>query len=177
MEEKSQNLTSEPGPPTGGPIPSGAHDDLLDSGSSDRRPKHHLRWAILLVLAVGVFYVFIDSAMQGGAYFLEVDEAVAADLPSTRPIRVKGNVVAGTYRNPEGTKQHSFSIESGGNVALPIYYDGPIPDVFAEGREVVVEGIRRPDGTLVASVVTAKCPSKYEGGMSEQARQKLEGRN
>ncbi len=135
---------------------------------------HHVRWAIFLLLGVAIFYVFIDSAMEGGAYFLEVDEAVAADLPKSRPIRVKGKVVAGTYKNADGTKEHRFSIEGGGNTSLPVYYSGPIPDVFAEGRDVIVEGTRRGDGTLVATEVTAKCPSKYEGGISEDARKKLE---
>ena len=150
---------------------------MLDSDEkreSEPSAKHPVRWAVLLLVGVAVFYIFIDSAMEGGAYFLEVDEAVAADLPKSRPIRVKGKVVAGTYRNPDGTKEHHFSIESGGDVSLPIYYNGPIPDVFAEGREVVVEGIRRGDGVLAATEVTAKCPSKYEGGISEEARKKLE---
>ena len=54
-----------------------------------------------------------------------------------------------------------------------MYYKGPIPDVFSEGREVVVEGLKGKDGVLIAKEVTAKCPSKYEGGMSEQARERL----
>ncbi|MEE2786029.1 MAG: cytochrome c maturation protein CcmE [Myxococcota bacterium] len=137
------------------------------------KKKGSLRWVVFLLVGVAGFYVFISSAMEGGAYFLEVDEALAAKLPPQKRIRVKGTVVQGTYVNPTGTTEHKFAIESGGNQAMNIYYKGPLPDVFSEGREVVVEGLRGNDGVLVAKEVTAKCPSKYEGGMSDQARQRL----
>ena len=135
--------------------------------------KKNVRLVIGLLVGVSVFYVFLDSAMEGGAYFLSVDEAVAAELSANRPVRIKGTVIPGTYKNPEGTNEHRFSIESGGAVTMEIYYQGPSPDVFTEGREVVVEGLRDEDGRLIATEVTAKCPSKYEGGMSEEGRERV----
>ena len=76
------------------------HDDLLEHGSVRRsrapavvgHPVGPRGWCFLRVYR---------QRHAGGAYFLEVDEVVAADLPSSRPIRVKGKVVVGTYR-PEG---------------------------------------------------------------------------
>jgi len=60
---------------------------------------------------------------------------------------------------------------------LKVHYEGAIPDVFTEGREVVVEGPRRADGVLAATEVTAKCPSKYEEGkMSDTAKERLESK-
>ncbi len=140
---------------------------------SEAKPKKNWRLVVGLLIGVGVFYVFLNSAMEGGAYFLSVDEAVAAELPENRMVRIKGTVIPGTYKNPEGTNEHRFSIESGGQRTMDIYYQGPIPDVFAEGREVVVEGHRGDTGRLNATEVTAKCPSKYEGGMSEEARMRM----
>jgi cytochrome c-type biogenesis protein CcmE len=140
---------------------------------SENKPKKNWRLVVGLLLGVSVFYVFLNSAMEGGAYFLSVDEAVAAELPGNRLVRIKGTVIPGTYRNPEGTTEHRFSIESGGQRSMDIYYQGPIPDVFSEGREVVVEGQRGENGRLNATEVTAKCPSKYEGGMSEEARKRV----
>ena len=137
------------------------------------RKNNNVRLVVFLLVGVVAFYVFISSAMEGGAYFLTVDEAHAADVRPDKRIRVKGKVVVGTYKNPQGTTEHRFSIESGGKQALNVYYKGPIPDVFSEGREVVVEGLKGKDGVLIAKEVTAKCPSKYEGGMSEQARERL----
>ncbi|MCB9527113.1 MAG: cytochrome c maturation protein CcmE [bacterium] len=128
-----------------------------------------------LLAVVGLLYLFVGSATEGGQWFMEVDEAVASTAVSPdRPIRVKGNVVAGTYKTAEGSTEHRFSIAAAkGEAAMPVYYDGPMPDVFAEGREVVVEGFRRADGTLEATEVIAKCPSKYEGGLSPEAREAL----
>lgn len=133
-----------------------------------------VRLVIGLLIGVGVFYVFMSSATDGGQWFMEVDEAVAAtNIPPDRPIRVKGDVAAGSYQHEEGTTEHYFKIVGKTEQPMPVYYNGPMPDVFAEGREVVVSGHRRADGTLVASEVIAKCPSKYEGGISPEAREAL----
>ncbi len=138
----------------------------------DRPRKSPIMMIVGLLIAVGGFYLFMNSALDGGTYFLKVEEATAATLKPGRPLRVKGNVALGTYRHSDGTTIHAFTIEGGAH-SIPIYYDGPMPDVFAEGREVVVEGAIREDGVLVASEVTAKCPSKYEGGVSEEAKKQL----
>jgi cytochrome c-type biogenesis protein CcmE len=44
---------------------------------------------------------------------------------------------------------------------VPVAYHGILPDMFAEGREVVVEG-RYADGGLAARQIMTSCPSKYE---------------
>jgi len=139
---------------------------------ADTPKKSPVMLIVGLLIAVGGFYLFMNSALDGGTYFLKVEEATAATLKPGRPIRVKGDVALGTYRHADGTTIHAFTIEGGGQ-SIPIYYDGPMPDVFAEGREVVVEGAIREDGTLIASEVTAKCPSKYEAGVSEDAKKQL----
>ena len=132
-----------------------------------------VRWIVLLLMGVGGFYVFIDSAMEGGVYYLTVDEARAQPPTSKRAIRIKGNVVKGSYKNVDGMKDHRFDIESGTAQTMAIRFSGALPDVFAEEREVIVTGVRDATGTLVATEVSAKCPSKYEGGMSEEARERL----
>jgi cytochrome c-type biogenesis protein CcmE len=137
------------------------------------RGAFRMRTVVLLLAAVGGFYIFINSAMEGGVYYLTVDEAQAQPPKSKRPIRIKGKVVKGTYQNPGEGKEHSFSIESGSAQTMPVKFSGALPDVFAEEREVIVTGLRDTAGTLVATEVSAKCPSKYEGGMSEEARERL----
>jgi cytochrome c-type biogenesis protein CcmE len=42
-----------------------------------------------------------------------------------------------------------------------VAYRGILPDMFAAGREVVVEG-RYGDGALAARQILTSCPSKYE---------------
>ena len=57
---------------------------------------------------------------------------------------------------------HDPSHEDGSDASLSVRYLGiDVPDVFADGAEVVVEG--RVDGErFMAERVLAKCPSKYE---------------
>jgi hypothetical protein len=45
--------------------------------------------------------------------------------------------------------------------SLPVAYTGIVPDMFAEGRDVIIEG-RYVDGVLQAHAVMTSCPSKYE---------------
>jgi cytochrome c-type biogenesis protein CcmE len=42
-----------------------------------------------------------------------------------------------------------------------VAYTGVVPDMFAEGRDVIIEG-RYVDGTLQAQTIMTSCPSKYE---------------
>ncbi|MGC6417235.1 MAG: cytochrome c maturation protein CcmE [Bradymonadia bacterium] len=135
--------------------------------------KKRLRWVVLLMVAVGGFYIFINSAMEGGVYYLTVDQAMAQPPTSKRAIRIKGNVVKGSYANLDGKSSHKFAIESGTASTIAVAFAGALPDMFKEGSEVIVTGTRDSTGTLVATELSAKCPSKYEGGISEQARERM----
>ncbi|MFM7140653.1 MAG: cytochrome c maturation protein CcmE [Alphaproteobacteria bacterium] len=44
---------------------------------------------------------------------------------------------------------------------LPVSYNGILPDMFADGRDVIVEG-RVVDGVFHAKSLLTTCPSKYE---------------
>lgn len=149
----------------------------LQDTQQDARGPSRVRLVIGLLLAVGVFYVVVDSMMSTGSYFLSVDDAVARPVASERPIRVKGTVVVGSYKHEEGTTVHTWKIaDKDGERQLDVYYGRAVPDVFQEGGEVVVDGARNAEGVLVATEVTAKCPSKYENdGISDQAKERLEG--
>ena len=122
------------------------------------------RGIIGLMLFVGAFYLIVVSMLDGGAYFLQVDEVLAAQQKGktkNRLLRVKGNVAHGTYQNEEGSSEHRFVVEGEIN-KIPVYYKGPMPDVFKEGGEVVATGRLDESGLFTATEVTAKCPSKYE---------------
>ena len=47
------------------------------------------------------------------------------------------------------------------NATLPVRYNGILPDMFAAGRDVIVEG-RVEDGVFHAKALLTTCPSKYE---------------
>jgi cytochrome c-type biogenesis protein CcmE len=50
-----------------------------------------------------------------------------------------------------------------GKEEVAVLYAGLMPDAFADGREVVVEGTYYQDRRILeASKLVTKCPSKYE---------------
>lgn len=129
-----------------------------------------MRFLVGLGIVVAGFWLVVMSGVESGTYFFTVDEAMAHHDLEDRRVRVKGIVVEGTYQNPEGTRLHRFDITENGKV-MSVRYEGPIPDVFKEGIEVVAEG-RLNGRTLTAQEIVAKCPSKYEEGQVPEEMQR-----
>jgi len=77
-------------------------------------------------------------------------------------LRVKGWVRAGTIQWDPHTNQLAFELaRQDGTEPVSVSYNGILPDMFAEGREVVVEG-HYGQGMLTAKQIMTSCPSKYE---------------
>ncbi len=143
----------------------------LDDGPSR---ASRIRLIVGLLLGVGAFWLVVDSMTEGGTYFYTVEEAAGRQVDD-RPIRVKGKVMPGTWKQNDAGNVHTFTIYEN-DKRMQVSYEGALPDVFGEDRDVVATGTRNSGGLLVATEVTAKCPSKYEGeAMSETARQRVEG--
>lgn len=51
-------------------------------------------------------------------------------------------------------------------VRLPVRYNGILPDMFADGRDVIVEG-KVENGVFHARTLLTTCPSKYEADQVE----------
>ncbi|NRA02568.1 MAG: cytochrome c maturation protein CcmE [Myxococcales bacterium] len=132
-----------------------------------------------LSICAGTFW-FLSSGSGGEGTFAyyqsvrdfaqKVDASAYSDgAASGRAARVHGFVVEGSIRKDLGAGHVDFEIRdemegTPGAPALSVRLIGiAVPDLFADGAEVVVEG--RPDGQrFVARRVLAKCPSKYEPG-------------
>ncbi|MCA9546655.1 MAG: cytochrome c maturation protein CcmE [Myxococcales bacterium] len=144
-------------------------ETLRDEGPST---GSRIRLIVGVLLGVAAFYVVVDSMTEGGTYFYTVEEAAGQEV-NDRPIRVKGKVMPGTWKQNDKGNEHAFTIYEN-DKRMKVTYLGALPDVFGEDREVVATGTRGEDGVLVATEVTAKCPSKYEGeAMSESARERV----
>jgi cytochrome c-type biogenesis protein CcmE len=83
-----------------------------------------------------------------------------------KPVRVEGNLVHGSLVKRETPCEYRFTIEKNGS-EIPVRFGKcVVPDTFRDvaGMDVgvTVEGELRPDTSLEASAVLAKCPSKYE---------------
>lgn len=117
--------------------------------------------ACLIVGAIA--YLITTSISSTSQFFVTVDE-LSAGLDDYRGagLKVKGTVVENSIvRDPENYLDLSFRIEDKDS-ELPVIYTGITPDMFEDGREVVVEGTIGHDGVFHANTLLTSCPSKYE---------------
>lgn len=124
-----------------------------------------LTGGLLIVAAIGwLMYVGIRET---SAYYLTIEEFLPQrEAYAGEGLRVAGRVRAGTIEYDPKTLHLRFEIgafEGDGTIgdAVPVAFTGIKPDMFAEGRDVIVEG-RYVDGGLHADKVMTSCPSKYE---------------
>lgn len=141
-------------------------------------PKR-LRFAIgagLIVAAIG--YLIVTAVRNTAEYYLTVDEVKARQVElSGQTLRVAGRVAPGTIEWNPVTLTLSFGLAqpppavpgvkpvaaevAGGTIFHVICRGQPKPDMFAAGRDVIVEGALAADGSIEARQVLTSCPSKY----------------
>lgn len=114
------------------------------------------------VIVAAVAFLVFNAMGSSMAYFKTVGEMEASGkIGSGEQIRVGGNVVAGSIERDVSINELRFTMTDGVNT-LPVVYNGVVPDIFSEQVEVVVEGTVGPDGTMQASTLLTKCPSRFE---------------
>lgn len=114
------------------------------------------------VIVASVAFLVFNAMGSSMAYFKTVGEMDAAGAgTSGEQLRVGGNVVAGSIQRDVATNELRFTMTDGVN-SLPVVYNGVVPDIFSEQVEVVVEGKVGADGTMQASTLLTKCPSRFE---------------
>jgi cytochrome c-type biogenesis protein CcmE len=126
----------------------------------DPRRKRKIRAAVLLTVALLLAGALVYTSFSAATEAATPSQLVASADPD-RSYELTGKVVHGSVQR--GGERLRFAVrDRAGSTAIPVVYEGAVPDPFREGREVIVEG-RVRDGTLVAerdSLVT-KCPSKF----------------
>lgn len=78
-------------------------------------------------------------------------------------IRVGGRVVDPIQYQTDPQMILSFQVKNpaGGEQVVPVIYKGLKPDMFAAGRDVLIDG-DFIGGTIQAAKLQTQCPSKYE---------------
>ena len=126
----------------------------------------HVKFIVVGVLITGaVSYLMFSGINDTMVYYYTVSEMLNKSPEiSGSGIRVSGHVSPGTIQRDPGQSQVTFSMfEREVDGILPVVYQGIIPDTFKDSSEVVVEGAYDSDEELFhATVLLAKCPSKYE---------------
>ncbi len=117
--------------------------------------------AVVVAVAVGAL-VWVGVG-RGSVYYYTVSELLAKG--PTQQVRVSGELVGGSVEGL-GTTTLKFVLHDRdrSDQTISVVYNGAIPDSFKDqaDSEVVAEGDFVADGSFVATVLTAKCPSKYE---------------
>jgi cytochrome c-type biogenesis protein CcmE len=143
------------------------------------RPRFFIGGA-LIVLAIG--YLIFSSIRTTSEYYLTVSEVAARQSElGGQSIRVAGRVKPGNIAwdpnsltlkfeiapipdvDASGAPVRPVSVVASDPVSFRVIAAGePKPDMFAPGRDVIVEGKLGPDGSIAATQVMTSCPSKYK---------------
>jgi cytochrome c-type biogenesis protein CcmE len=137
----------------------------------------------LIVLSIG--YLIFSSIRTTSEYYLTVPEVAARQGElGGQAIRVAGRVKPGNIAWDPDSLTLKFEIgpipdvDAAGAPVKPVLASDPIsfrvvssgepkPDMFAPGRDVIVEGRLGADGAIAATQVMTSCPSKYKPKQSQ----------
>jgi len=127
--------------------------------------------AALLVMVAGLVSLFMLGFKEAAVYATPVDTLVGAGVKPEyvgRKVRVEGELVPGTLQKRDDPCEYRFTVH-GKDAAVKMdvrYPQCVIPDTFrdvpAGGVQVTVEGALTQKGDFEASLVMAKCASKYD---------------
>lgn len=114
-----------------------------------------------IIILVGIAYLGWVGFQRSATYYYNVEEfLVQARTDAHTNVKVNGQVAPGSIQR-SGARNIRFELAEGAQ-KLPVVYEGAVPDAFAAGIEVVVEGRMSPSGVFEARTILTKCPSKYE---------------
>jgi cytochrome c-type biogenesis protein CcmE len=111
--------------------------------------------------ALGVAAAFVLAAFRENLVFFFTPSQVAAnEAPRRQAFRVGGMVVPGSVKRQPGDVSVQFVVtDTAKNVT--VLYHGILPDLFREGKGVVIQGKIGADGVFQASEVLAKHDENY----------------
>ncbi len=127
---------------------------------------HPIRKQRLILVLFIVFFSSLAAGLMGYALreninlFYPPSDIVAGQAPVDKQIRAGGCVLPGSVDRAEDSLIVSFLVTDGA-AELEVQYNGILPDLFAEGEAVVVNGRLDGDGVFQASQVLAKHDENY----------------
>jgi cytochrome c-type biogenesis protein CcmE len=114
----------------------------------------------LSVAAVLAVFLLYTSIAGGGTPSYSPSELAG----KTGRVAVSGHVLGPVRGDAHdgGLRFRLSDVKGGSGVAVPVVYEGSVPDLFRVGRDVHVEGhMRRGTFVAVPGTLVTKCPSKY----------------
>ncbi|AKT37234.1 cytochrome c maturation protein CcmE [Chondromyces crocatus] len=121
--------------------------------------------AVLLVMGGALVSLFLVGFKEAAVYALTVDQLFESKEKLTgRKVRVEGELIQGTLVKRDEPCEYRFTLHSPQNEMPVRYAQCVIPDTFRDvpGVQVTVEGSLNQEGNFDATLVMAKCTSKYD---------------
>ena len=123
------------------------------------RKRQRMIFVVVGMAALGAATALVLLALGDNLVFFHGPSAVMEeDFPTDRRFRLGGLVEEGSVQR-DGTVVE-FNVTDLVH-AIPVRYDGILPDLFREGQGVVAEGMLQADGTFIASEILAKHDETY----------------
>ncbi len=117
----------------------------------------------LIIATVG--YLVWTSVDQTKMYMITVPEFLGSgEAYANSTVRIAGKVAPGSMQWDSTTRDLRFTVVdmNGQPGEVKVQYEGLLPDMFAENRDVVVEGFYTSVSPFKATKVMTSCPSKYQ---------------
>ncbi|HBP0978947.1 cytochrome c maturation protein CcmE [Comamonas sp. Y6] len=126
------------------------------------KPRNKRIAIIFAGLAViGIAAALVLNAFQSNlVFFFTPSQVSAGEAPLERTFRVGGMVERGSLKRQSGQLDVQFVITDTAKT-IPVIYSGILPDLFSEGKGVVVQGRLDSTGLFRAEEVLAKHDENY----------------
>jgi cytochrome c-type biogenesis protein CcmE len=125
------------------------------------RPRHRrLLFVLAALTALGMASTLVLRALSDNVmFFFSPTQVHAAQAPRDAAFRLGGLVEPESLRREDGLAVRFVVTDQAHRV--PVRYRGLLPDLFKEGKGVVVAGRLRDDGAFIATEVLAKHDENY----------------
>jgi len=122
--------------------------------------KKRLIIVSLVIVAIGILVMAI---VGGGntATSLSVSQANAGSYAGKR-VQVTGTVVDDSFSTTTEGLDFDVADENDSSQTMHVTYSGAVPSTFGNGVVAISTGTMNDDGSLAATELLTKCPSKYE---------------
>ena len=140
------------------------------------KPRHGKLLVGGLVVAAALGYLIFGGLQETLVYFVTPTELrQQGDRAVGRALRVGGMVEPGSIQWDPRTLQLAFRL-SDGVAVVAVRHRGVPPDLFAEGRGAVVEGMVTVEGVFQASQILAKHSEEYRPPREGEGKAELRER-
>lgn len=133
--------------------------------------KKRMLWVLAGVALVGLAVTLVLRALDANVmFFYSPSQVHAGEAPKGSAFRVGGLVEVGSMLRSQNGLEVQFRITDEVQ-RVPVQYRGLLPDLFREGKGVVVSGKLQDSGLFEATEVLAKHDENY---MPPEAAKALE---